>query len=103
MNSLCWLVVAAISVLLVFGSYLQLLYLESFRLIKRETPALTHFREILEDKLKYDTEAGALRFSLVKHVALPLTGVFVYCAMDRANTPAWEVFLESGESASASC
>ena len=95
MNSLCWLGIAALSVLLVFGSYLQLLYLESFRLIKRETPALTHFREILDDKLNYDTEVGSLRFSLVKHVALPLAGVLVYCAMDRANTPGWQIFLES--------
>jgi CBS domain containing-hemolysin-like protein len=94
MSLLCWSAVAVLSVLLVFGSYLQLLYLESFRLIKRETEALTHFRETLEDRVGYQTEVGALRFSLVKHVALPLAGVCVFCAIDRANTPGWQIFLE---------
>jgi putative hemolysin len=92
---LCWVAVLALAVLLVFGSYLQLLYLESLRLIKRETKALSYFRESLQDKLGYDTEEGALRFSLVKHVSLPFVGVFVYCAINRSSVPYWQVVIES--------
>ena len=92
---LCWVAVLALAVLLVFGSYLQLLYLESLRLIKRETKALSYFRESLQDKLGYDTEQGALRFSLVKHVSLPFVGVFVYCAINRSSVPYWQVVIES--------
>jgi CBS domain containing-hemolysin-like protein len=92
---LCWVAVLALALLLIFGSYLQLLYLESLRLIKRETKALSYFRESLQDRLGYDTEQGALRFSLVKHVSLPFVGVFVYCAMNRSSVPYWEVVLES--------
>ena len=92
---LCWVAVLALAVLLVFGSYLQLLYLESLRLIRRETKALSYFRESLQDKLGYDTEQGALRFSLVKHVSLPFVGVFVYCAINRSSVPYWQVVIES--------
>jgi CBS domain containing-hemolysin-like protein len=95
MTWLCWVAVLALGVLLVFGSYLQLLYLESLRLIKRETKALSYFRENLQDKLGYDTEKGALRFSLLKHVSLPFVGVFVYCAINRTSVPYWQVVLES--------
>ena len=95
MTWLCWVAVLALGALLVFGSYLQLLYLESLRLIKRETKALSYFRESLQNKLGYDTEQGALRFSLLKHVSLPFVGVFVYCAVNRSSVPYWQVVLES--------
>jgi CBS domain containing-hemolysin-like protein len=95
MSLLCWAVVLALAVLLIFGSYLQLLYLESLRLIKRETKALSYFRETLQDKLGYDTEQGALRFSLLKHVSRRFVGVFVYCAVNRSSVPYWQVLLES--------
>jgi Hemolysins and related proteins containing CBS domains len=95
MTWLCWVAVLALAALLVFGSYLQLLYLESLRLIKRETKALSYFRESLQNKLGYDTEQGALRFSLLKHVSLPFVGVFVYCAVNRSSVPYWQVVLES--------
>jgi CBS domain containing-hemolysin-like protein len=95
MTWVCIAVLLGLSVLLVFGSYLQLLYLESLRLIKREAPALTHFREVIQDKLGYETEQGATRFSLIKHVCLPLAGVFTYCAVDRPGIPGWQLILES--------
>ena len=91
----CLLALLALTVLLVFGSYLQLLYLESLRLIKNETPALTYFRDVLSHKLAYDTEGGALRFSLVKHVSLPITGALVYCALIRPEVAQWQLVLES--------
>lgn len=88
-------VLAALAVLLIFGSYLQLLYLESLRLIKHETLALSYFRETIQPKFGYDSERGALRFSLLKHLALPLTGVLTYCAVERPNAPVWQVGLEA--------
>jgi putative hemolysin len=91
----CLLALLALTVLLVFGSYLQLLYLESLRLIKNETPALTYFRDVLSHKIAYDTESGALRFSLIKHVSLPITGVLVYCALMRPEVSQWQLVLES--------
>lgn len=88
-------VLIAISVLLVFGSYLQLLYLESLRLIRHETRALTHFREHVQPKLGYETEQGATRFSLIKHICLPLAGVFSYCAVNRPGVPYWQPVVEA--------
>lgn len=91
----CLLALFALMVLLIFGSYLQLLYLESLRLIKHETQALTHFRDVLGEKLGYDTEDGATRFSLVKHVSLPIAGVLVYCVLNRSDVRQWQIVLES--------
>lgn len=93
-----WVWLAAlfvVSVLLLFGSYLQLLYLESLRLIKHETAALTHFREHIQPKLGYETEQGATRFSLIKHICLPITGVLSFCVVNRAGAPPWQLFLEA--------
>jgi magnesium and cobalt exporter, CNNM family len=91
-----WLAVLfAISVVLVFGSYLQLLYLESLRLIKHETVALAHFREQIQPRLGYETEQGATRFSLIKHIFLPLAGVFSFCTVNRSSAPPWQLVLEA--------
>jgi putative hemolysin len=95
MTWLCLAALLALSVLLVFGSYLQLLYLESLRLIKHETAALTHFRDRVQPMLGYETEQGATRYSLVKHVALPIAGVFSFCIMNQRGTPLWELLLEA--------
>ncbi len=96
MTWICLPALAVVSVLLVFSSYLQLLYLESLRLIKHETPALSHFRETVQAKLGYETEQGAARYSLIKHIALPLTGVLAYCTVDRPKVPVWQLGLEAG-------
>lgn len=88
-------VLIAISVLLVFGSYLQILYLESLRLIRHETASLTHFREHIQPKLGYETEQGATRYSLIKHICLPLAGVFSYCAVNRPGVPYWQPVVEA--------
>ena len=47
MTVLCVSLAAGLTVVLTFVSYVQLLYLESLRLIRRETPALEFFRETL--------------------------------------------------------
>jgi CBS domain containing-hemolysin-like protein len=71
-----------LAAILVLVCYAQLLYLESLRLRTRDTAALTYFKEELQDKLGYDTERGALTYSLVKHTLLVVTGsVMVLAAL----------------------
>jgi putative hemolysin len=95
MTLLCLVLVLAVICLLCFVSYVQLLYLESLRLIRRDTPALSFFRETLVDKIGLDLEPGSLAFSLVKHVSLPLLGLFFLCLLVRDSVPVWQSVLEA--------
>ena len=81
MTSLCLIVALGLTGLLAFVSYVQLLYLESRRLIRRELPSLEFFRETLVPIIGLDLDQGSLAFSLVKHVSLFLLGVFYLCAL----------------------
>jgi CBS domain containing-hemolysin-like protein len=75
-----WVVFAAgvvLAALLVLTTLVQMLYLESLRLRTRDLPALQFFKAEIEARLGFETEEGALRFSLVKHTALPLLGMIV--------------------------
>jgi CBS domain containing-hemolysin-like protein len=67
----------------------QLFYLESLRLRARELPSLQFFRETLEGRLGMETEAGALAFSLVKHIGLAVIGC-VTLALTTLNAGLWE-------------
>ncbi len=69
-----FLLALILAALLTLFCFVQLLYLESMRLITRELPALEFFKERLMDALGYETEPGALVFSLIKHTLLVLTG-----------------------------
>ena len=62
--------------------FVQTLYLESMRLLKKDYPALTYFREQLEVRLGMDTEPGALCFSLLKHTLLVTCGVVYVVTSD---------------------
>jgi putative hemolysin len=95
MNLPCLAVALALTALLAFVSYIQLLYHESLRLIKREVPSLEYFRETLSQKIGLDAEQGSLRFSLVKHISLPLAGLFYLCALVRPGIPVWQSVLEA--------
>ena len=95
MNLVCLFLAVAFTCVLAFVSYLQLLYLESLRLIRREVPALLFFRETLADKIGLDVDRGALTFSLIKHVSLPLTGVFYLCALVRPGIEHLQSVLEA--------
>jgi CBS domain containing-hemolysin-like protein len=64
--------IVALSVTLV--TCIQVLYLESLRIRARELPSLQFFRETLEAKIGLTTEQGALRFSVVKHLGMLVTG-----------------------------
>ncbi len=86
------LILAAVilAAVLTLAAAVQLLYLESLRLLPRETPSLELFKESIEDRLGKSTEQGALAFSFLKHGSLILLlGVFFLIAA-RENAPAWE-------------
>lgn len=95
MSWFCLTIALVLTVLLGFVSYVQLLYLESLRIIKRESPALIYFRENLAERIGYDNERGSLIFSLLKHIALPLVGVFYFCALWRPAVTRWQIDLEA--------
>jgi CBS domain containing-hemolysin-like protein len=95
MTLLCLALALALSCLLCFVSYVQLLYLESLRLIRRDLPALDFFRETLAEKIGLDPEHGSLAFSLIKHVSLFLTGIFYFCALVRPDIARWQSVVEA--------
>jgi CBS domain containing-hemolysin-like protein len=73
----------------------QMLYLDSLRLRSRELPAVTFFKETLEDRLGFKSEQGVLIFSLVKHTTILLLGVvFVGLASSQGAT-LWRGLLEA--------
>ena len=98
MAAFCLLVALGLSALLGFVSYVQLLYLESLRLLRRETPALEFFRETLAGEIGLEQERGSLAFSLIKHISLFLIGVFFLCGLLRDEAPHWQSVLEAAGS-----
>ena len=95
MTLLCLSIAILLTLLLTFVSYVQLLYLESLRLIRRETPSLEFFRETLVGKIGLDPEEGSLAFSLIKHVSLFSVGLFYLCSLVRPTAPRWQSVLEA--------
>ena len=74
-------------------SFVQLLYLESLRLLTRDYEALGFFKETLQGRLGFETEQGAFVFSLIKHTLLVLSGAsFVTGAAARGAN--WQGWLE---------
>jgi CBS domain containing-hemolysin-like protein len=80
---------AAVALLVVLATTIQVLYLESLRIRAREMPSLVFFKETLEAKLGLETELGALTFSLVKHIGLAITGCLTLAIMAQ-NAEGWE-------------
>jgi putative hemolysin len=99
MTVLCLFVALGLTALLCFVSYVQLLYLESLRLLRRETPALEFFRETLAAEIGLEQERGSLAFSLIKHISLFLIGVFFLCGLLRAGAPQWQSVIEAAGAA----
>ncbi len=95
MTFLCLALALALTCFLAFVSYVQLLYLESLRLIRREVPSVEFFRDNLAARIGLEPEHGSLAFSLVKHVSLFLIGVFYLCALVRPAVPHWQSVLEA--------
>ncbi len=95
MNLICLLLAVALTLLLGFVSYVQLLYLESLRLLRPEVPSLEYFRESLAEKIGLEPEQGSLTFSLIKHLSLPLVGLFYLCALVRPGAAHWQSVVEA--------
>jgi putative hemolysin len=95
MTLACLGVALVLTLLLGFVSYVQLLYLESLRLIRREVTSLEYFRETLAERIGLETEHGSLAFSLIKHVSLFLLGLFYLCALVRPGVAHWQSVLEA--------
>lgn len=53
-------------------TFVQLLYLESQRLVTRETAALEYFKETLEERISGSVPRALLAFSILKHTAMLL-------------------------------
>lgn len=95
MSSLCLVFALALTCLLAFVSHVQLLYLESLRIRRREVASLEFFRESIVQKIGLEPEQGSLAFSLVKHVSLFLLGLFYLCALVRPGVAHWQSVLEA--------
>ncbi len=80
-------------VLLSVVSCVQLLFLEALRLRTRDLASLDYFKEELQDALGYETEAGSLVFSLIKHTLLVFTGS-AFSAATLFAAPGWPSVLE---------
>lgn len=95
MNALLYAAIVVFAAALALVTLLQLLYMESQRLMARDLPALQFFKEKLEDMIGLPVDRGALTFSLIKHTLLLLLGLCFLAAHLGDATPQWEVFLES--------
>ncbi|RPI19260.1 MAG: HlyC/CorC family transporter [Acidobacteriales bacterium] len=88
-------VAAWFAVSLALVTFVQVLYLESLRLRRRELPALTFFKETLQERIGLKSERGALVFSLVKHTTMALLGVVVLGISLRGPGATWQVLIEA--------
>jgi putative hemolysin len=82
------------SILLCLTTTIQNLYLESLRLRTRELPALSYFKDQVEDRIGLPTERGALIFSLWKHSLLALLGILTV-AVTVKKGDFWESVVEA--------
>ena len=78
MNPAITCVFVFLFVVLSMASLIQLLYLESLRLLAKETAVLAVFQDELEQGLGVATEKGALVFSLWKHFLMVTIGVLCF-------------------------
>ena len=72
----------------------QILYMESMRLRRRERPMLEFFGTTLETKIGIRDEHGALAFSIVKHTSLLAMSLLIL-ATRLSGTPLWVAMLEA--------
>jgi len=74
------LLIAAATLVLFVTSTVQLLYLEALRIRTREFPALSFFKETLEDQFGLKAEKALISLSLLKHGCLIFVAVLA-CAL----------------------
>jgi hypothetical protein len=80
---------AAVALVVILVTCVQVLYLEALRLRAREMPALEFFKDSIEPRIGLDTELGSLTFSLVKHLGLVAVGCLTL-AITEQTAPAAE-------------
>jgi len=95
MSAIVYLVIVFLSAALTLVTLMQLLYMESQRLMARDLPALEFFKDKLEDLIGLPVDRGALTFSLIKHTLLLVIALCFLAAHLRDTAPSWEVFLEA--------
>ncbi len=83
---------ALVAIIVTLATTIQVLYLESLRIRARELPSLEFFKATLESKIGLETEAGALTFSLVKHLGLAVLGCLTL-ALTAHNARDWEALI----------
>lgn len=101
-TTLLFVLAAVVALLLIPICFLQWLYIESLRLRAREQPALTFFKDTLEEKLGLKLEEGALAFSLIKHVLLVTLAILVFASIEHGSPrllvpaqPLWRSLIEA--------
>jgi len=82
------------SVWLTIVTFVQVLFLESLRLRRRELPALQFFKETLKDRIGMKAERGALAFSLLKHTTIAFAGVVMLALAVRKAGLTWQTLIE---------
>ncbi len=95
MNAILYAAIVIMAGVLALVTLLQLLYMESQRLLARDLPALQFFKETLEDLLGLPVDRGVLTFSLIKHTLLLLLALCFLAVHLGDTAPSWEVFLEA--------
>jgi putative hemolysin len=95
MSAVFYAVIVLLAASLALVTLVQLLYMESQRLMARDLPALEFFKETLEDRIGLPVDRGALTFSLIKHTLLLAMALCFLAAHLGDTSPSWEVFLES--------
>src|SRR4051794_9166711 len=76
-------IVLVMMMLLIQVTLVQILYMDSVRLRRRDLPFLELFREQISERIGLKVDDGILTFSIVKHSLLVLLGVsFAFIATD---------------------
>lgn len=85
-----------LALILCVVTFVQLLFMESLRLRARDIPALTLFKESVEDRISKGSPRAMLAFSLTKHTCLVLQTLLWLLILDWKAKNVWLAFLQAG-------
>jgi len=83
------------AVLLCLVTVVQILYMESLKLLPRDLPALQYFKDKLQERIGLQPEKGVLAFSLIKHTLLLFMGLCFMAAQFGETGAPWQSFFEA--------
>lgn len=89
------LAITALVILLALVSFVQLLYHESVRIRPRDLPALSFFKETIQDRIGIEVEVGATSFAIVKHTAMLVLGMLSLLEFNTGNLWAWQTAAQA--------